>query len=162
MQHTIFVTAEDGSIGQYYLTFIANPSNADTLAAIYGDGELIEGFDANVFYYTYTLPIGTDHIPALTWDVADQWQQVTATHVVNTANKQTTQIHVVAGSGKKNIYTVEYEIALSSIDTLEMIYIHRTIVQRLQLVKRRLPRLRAQRQRRVRQLGRLSLPRQRR
>ena len=123
MQHTIFVTAEDGSIGQYYLTFIANPSNADTLAAIYGDGELIEGFDANVFYYTYTLPIGTDHIPALTWDVADQWQQVTATHVVNTANKQTTQIHVVAGSGKKNIYTVEYEIALSSIDTLEMIYI---------------------------------------
>ena len=123
MQHTIYVTAEDGTIGQYYLTFIANPSDADTLAAIYGDGELIEGFDANAFYYTYTLPIGTDHIPALTWDVADQWQQVTANKVVDTANKQTTQIHVVAGSGKKNIYTIEYEIALSSIDTLEMIYV---------------------------------------
>ena len=123
MQHTIYVTAEDGSVGQYYLTFIANPSNADTLAAIYGDGELIEGFDANVFYYTYTLPIGTDHIPALTWDVADPWQQVTATKVIDTTNKQITQIHVVAGSGKKNIYTVEYEIALSSIDTLEMIYV---------------------------------------
>ena len=123
MQHTIYVTAEDGTIGQYYLTFIANPSDADTLAAIYGDGELIEGFDANAFYYTYTLPVGTDHIPALTWDVADQWQQVTANKVVDTANKQTTQIHVVAGSGKKNIYTIEYEIALSSIDTLEMIYV---------------------------------------
>ena len=123
MQHTIYVTAEDGTVGQYYLTFIANPSDADTLAAIYGDGELIEGFDANVFYYTYTLPVGTDHIPALTWDAADQWQHVTATKVVDTANKQTTQIHVVAGSGKKNIYTVEYEIALSSIDTLEMIYV---------------------------------------
>ena len=123
MQHTIYVTAEDGTVGQYYLTFIANPSDADTLAAIYGDGELIEGFDANVFYYTYTLPVGTDHIPALTWDAADQWQHVIATKVVDTANKQTTQIHVVAGSGKKNIYTVEYEIALSSIDTLEMIYV---------------------------------------
>ncbi len=123
MQHTIYVTAEDGTVGQYYLTFITNPSDADTLAAIYGDGELIEGFDANVFYYTYTLPVGTDHIPALTWDAADQWQHVTATKVVDTANKQTTQIHVVAGSGKKNIYTVEYEIALSSIDTLEMIYV---------------------------------------
>lgn len=123
MQHTIYVTAEDGTVGQYYLTFIANPSDADTLAAIYGDGELIEGFDANVFFYTYTLPVGTDHIPALTWDAADQWQHVTATKVVDTANKQTTQIHVVAGSGKKNIYTVEYEIALSSIDTLEMIYV---------------------------------------
>lgn len=123
MQHTIYVTAEDGTVGQYYLTFIANPSDADTLAAIYGDGELIEGFDANVFYYTYTLSVGTDHIPALTWDAADQWQHVTATKVVDTANKQTTQIHVVAGSGKKNIYTVEYEIALSSIDTLEMIYV---------------------------------------
>ena len=123
MQHTIYVTAEDGTVGQYYLTFITNPSDADTLAAIYGDGELIEGFDANVFYYTYTLPVGTDHIPALTWDAADQWQYVTATKVVDTANKQTTQIHVVAGSGKKNIYTVEYEIALSSTDTLEMIYV---------------------------------------
>ena len=123
MQHTIYVTAEDGTVGQYYLTFIANPSDADTLAAIYGDGELIEGFDANVFYYTYTLPVGTDHIPTLTWDAADQWQHVIATKVVDTANKQTTQIHVVAGSGKKNIYTVEYEIALSSIDTLEMIYV---------------------------------------
>ena len=130
MQHTIYVTAEDGTVGQYYLTFIANPSDADTLAAIYGDGELIEGFDANVFYYTYTLPVGTDHIPALTWDAADQWQYVTATKVVDTANKQTTQIHVVAGSGKKNIYTVEYEIALSSIDTLEMIYVQADPLER--------------------------------
>jgi hypothetical protein len=123
LQHTIYVTAEDGSIKLYYLTFIFNPSNADTLAAIYGDDELIQGFQPGIFYYAYTLPVGTDHIPALTWDAADEWQNITATKAVDTPTKQITQIQVVAGSGKKNMYTVEYVISQSTIDTLEMIYI---------------------------------------
>ncbi|MBO5816579.1 MAG: hypothetical protein J6R26_01340 [Paludibacteraceae bacterium] len=123
LQHTIYVTAEDGTTSQYYLSFILNPSQVDTLAAIYGDGELIEGFKADSFYYAYTLPVGTDHIPALTWDAADQWQTITATKALDTPTKQITQIQVVAGSGKKNVYTVEYTIALSAVDTLEMIYV---------------------------------------
>ena len=123
LQHTIYVTAEDGTQNQYYLTFLLNPSQVDTLAAIYGDGELIEGFKGGLFYYTYTLPVGTEYIPVLTWDPADIWQTVTTDTVLSTPIKQITQIHVVAGSGKKNTYTVAYEIALSHVDTLQQIYV---------------------------------------
>ena len=122
MQHTIFVTAEDGSQNQYYLSFILNPSNIDTLSAIYSDGVLIQGFRPDSFYYAYTLPVGTTYFPTLTWDAGDVWQTITSAKALDTPTKQITQIQVVAGSGKKNIYTIEYEIALSTIDTLEMIY----------------------------------------
>ena len=123
MQHTIFVTAENGTQSQYHLSFINNPSQADTLIAIYEDGVLISGFRPDSFYYAYTLPVGTTYFPTLTWDAADIWQNITANQIINQQNKQITQIQVVAGSGKKNVYTVEYNIAQSSIDTLEMIYI---------------------------------------
>lgn len=123
LQRTIYVTAEDGTENQYYLTFLLNPSQEDQLEAIYGDGELIEGFAKNIYNYAYTLPVGTDHIPTLTWDVSDNWQTVNTDTIINTPNKQITQIHVTAGSGKKNIYTVSYEILLSSVDTLDQIYV---------------------------------------
>ena len=123
LQHTIYVTAEDGTQNQYYLTFLLNPSQEDQLDAIYGDGELIEGFAKNKYYYAYTLPVGADHIPVLTWDPADIWQTVTTDTVLSTSIKQITQIHVVAGSGKKNTYTVAYEIMLSDVDTLKQIYV---------------------------------------
>ena len=123
LQHTIYVTAEDGTKNQYYLTFLLNPSQEDQLDAIYGDGELIEGFAKNKYYYAYTLPVGADHIPVLTWDPADIWQTVTTDTVLSTSIKQITQIHVVAGSGKKNTYTVAYEIMLSDVDTLKQIYV---------------------------------------
>lgn len=123
MQHTIYVTAEDGTTQQYLLAFQRTYSDADTLLAIYGDGELIQGFSPNVFYYTYELPVGTEYIPELSWQEADQWQTVTASQPYNTATKQINQIDVVAGSGKKNTYTVSYEIMLSAVDTLKSIFI---------------------------------------
>ena len=123
MQHTIYVTAEDGTTQQYLLAFQRTYSDADTLLAIYGDGIMIEGFRPDLFYYTYELPVGTEYIPELSWQEADQWQTVTASQPYNTATKQITQIDVVAGSGKKNTYTVSYEIMLSSVDTLKSIFI---------------------------------------
>ena len=123
MQHTIYVTAEDGTTQQYLLAFQRTYSDADTLLAIYGDGVMIKGFRPDLFYYTYELPVGTEYIPELSWQEADQWQTVTASQPYNTATKQITQIDVVAGSGKKNTYTVSYEIMLSSVDTLKTIFI---------------------------------------
>ncbi len=123
LQHTIYVTAEDGTTQQYLLVFQRTYSHADTLLAIYGDGLLIDGFQPDLFYYEYSLPVGTDHIPALSWQEADQWQTVTAKQIHESAYKRISQIDVTAGSGKKNTYTISYEIMLSAIDTLQMIYI---------------------------------------
>lgn len=123
LQHTIYVTAEDGTKQQYLLAFNFIPSQADTLLAIYADGDTIEGFRPDSFYYAYTLPVGTTYIPELTWDVADQWQIVTPSHAIDTDNQRVTQLQVTAMSGSKNTYTVSYTILQSDVDTLQMIYV---------------------------------------
>ena len=123
LQHTIYVTAEDGTMQQYLLAFNFIPSQADTLLAIYADGDTIEGFRPDSFYYAYTLPVGTTYIPELTWDVADQWQTVLPSNAIDTDNQRVTQLQVTAMSGSKNTYTVSYTILQSDIDTLQMIYV---------------------------------------
>ena len=123
LQHTIYVTAEDGTTQQYLLAFQRTYSDADTLLAIYADGIIIEGFQPDSFYYAYTLPVATDHIPELSWQEADEWQTVTANTILDTPIKQIKQIDVLAGSGRKNTYTVSYEILQSAVDTLRMIYL---------------------------------------
>lgn len=123
LQHTIYVTAEDGTKQQYLLAFNFIPSQADTLLAIYADGDTIEGFRPDSFYYAYTLPVGTTYIPELTWDVADQWQIVTPSHAIDTDKQRITQLQVTAMSGSKNTYTVSYSILQSDINTLQMIYV---------------------------------------
>ena len=123
LQHTIYVTAEDGTKQQYLLAFNFVPSQADTLMAIYGDGLLIDGFRPDSFYYAYTLPVGSNHIPELTWDEADQWQTITPSIAHESEYQRITQLQVVAMSGRKNTYTVSYTIQQSNCDTLQMIYV---------------------------------------
>ena len=123
LQHTIYVTAEDGTKQQYLLAFNFIPSQADTLLAIYADGDTIEGFRPDSFYYAYTLPVGTTYIPELTWDVADQWQTVLPSNAIDTDKQRITQLQVTAMSGSKNTYTVSYTIQQSNCDTLQMIYV---------------------------------------
>lgn len=123
LQQTIYVTAEDGTTNQYMLVFARTLSQTDTLQAIYADGLLLQGFAPRKFYYTYTLPVGTNHIPDLTWDEGDKWQTIHTQVVAETTTARTTQIQVVAMSGHKNIYTIAYRIEQSAVDTLQMIYI---------------------------------------
>ena len=132
MQHTIYVTAEDGSMHQYLLAFTYHPSNADTLLAIYADGQLIEGFRPDSFYYAYTLPVGTTQLPELSWDEADKWQTITANNALESEQGRITQIQVVAMSGHKNTYTVSYTIEQSAVDTLQMIYVQGDSLQGFQ------------------------------
>ena len=122
-QHTIFVTAEDGTTKQYLLAFQRTYSDADTLLAIYADEVLIDGFQPDSLYYMYNLPVGTEYIPELSWQEADQWQTITISQPYNTATKQINQIEVLAGSGKKNLYTITYEIMQSKVDTLKTILV---------------------------------------
>ena len=123
LHHTIIVTAEDGTECQYMLAFSVTQSHADTLAAIYADGVLIDGFRPDSFYYSYTLPVGTRHLPELTWDKADQWQIITDNVLIDHTYERTTQINVLAMSSRKNTYTINYHVAKSDVDTLQMIYV---------------------------------------
>lgn len=120
MRTDITVTAENGQQAIYSVTFLFTLSEADTLKGIFADGQLIEGFEPTAFYYSYALPMGVRTLPALDYEQADQWQNVTMDTI--TAGKRTTYNYtVISESGSKNIYTVIYEVQNSNVDTLQMI-----------------------------------------
>ena len=123
LEKTLYVTAEDGTQGQYLLSFALTYSHADTLLAIYADTNVITGFQPDSFYYSYTLPVGTQYMPALSYQEADQWQTVNESTIQHSDFKRTTLFEVVAMSGRKNTYTIEYEILKSPCDSLAMIYV---------------------------------------
>lgn len=120
----IRVTAEDGhTTAEYLIMFRFLKSDADTLLALYQDGMMVPSFQPTIFYYHNDLPVGTVAFPEISWECADMYQQVTCDTVENTALHRTCLYNVVAQSGRKNVYTVVYDIALSSVDTLQMIYV---------------------------------------
>lgn len=127
MQATIKVQAEDPETrpSTYVVLFSFTQSDVDTLAMIYADGDTLEGFAPRTYYYKQTLPVGTTVFPNLEWVEGDDYQDVKLQTVSESAESLVRQIIVTAQSGKKATYTVAYEIAKSSVDTLQMIRVDR-------------------------------------
>jgi len=122
---TITVTAENPTFSnQYVISFRFNKSDADTLAMLYADGEPLKDFAPTTFRYNYELPVGTDAFPDLSWDEADEWQNIRMDTIEQTAEKLRREVTVVAESGLKNIYAVSYTILKSTVDTLRAILIN--------------------------------------
>lgn len=117
------VTAEDGTAKVYELNFHFLLSEADTLLMIYEDGMEMQQFSPDRFYYSSQLPVGVRQLPTLTYDAADRWQAIT-TDTIQSGNFTTYQFAVLAESGKKNVYTVVYELQYSAVDTLQMILVN--------------------------------------
>lgn len=121
---TIRVTAEDGkTTSTYVVVFEFERSTADTLFAIYEDGLLLPEFNPHIFNYKDTLAPGTTAFPDLSWDVADEWQQVDSTTVLRNENQLIRQINVTAEAGNTKAYTISYVILPSEVDTLQMLYV---------------------------------------
>ena len=122
---TITVTAENPTFSnQYVISFHFNKSDADTLAMLYADGEPLKDFAPTTFRYNYELPVGTDAFPDLSWDEADEWQNIRMDTIEQTTEKLRREVTVVAESGLKNIYTVSHTILKSTVDTLRAILIN--------------------------------------
>lgn len=125
LQATIRVQAEDQSVREntYVVVFHFTQSDADTLLAIYQDGKAMENFAPTQLYYTLSLPVGTTAFPELSWMEADEWQTITMDTVEAADDHLIRQISVRSESGKKNLYTVSYNVLKSEIDTLQMIFV---------------------------------------
>lgn len=125
LQVSLTVSAEDPtSQNTYVLLFHFTASDADTLNMIYEDGSQLGGYQPRTFYYARPLPVGTTAFPDLFWEEADEWQTIkldTAEFIPE--DKLVRQITVVAASGKKNTYTVAYNILKSDVDTLQNLYV---------------------------------------
>lgn len=116
------VTAENGNTLDYQLRFAYTLSSANTLQAIWEDGVLIDGFDAEQYYYNYSLPVGQKSLPDITYMQEDAFQRVSLDTIV-AENGQTMQLHVLAENGFQNTYTLVYTYTYSKVDTLTMIYV---------------------------------------
>ncbi len=100
----------------YKLTYKIEASSYAYLAGISLDGQPIEGFTPEQTSYSFTLPIGTTTLPAITWTQGDPYQSVAITEGgVN----GTTRIVVTAAAGNTVTYRLTFNTEESSNNTLQ-------------------------------------------
>jgi hypothetical protein len=87
---------------------------------IYVGGVALEGFDPTKTSYTYTLPIGTTELPAITYDKGDEYQKVNMT---TGGINGTTRLVVTAENGSSTIYQITFSVYKATNATLKMIYL---------------------------------------
>ena len=100
----------------YKITYKIEASSYAYLAGISVDGKPIEGFSPEQTNYSFTLPIGTTTLPAITWTQGDAYQQVTMTEG---GVDGTTRIVVTAAAGNSVTYRLTFSTQKSSNNTLQ-------------------------------------------
>lgn len=100
----------------YKLTYKIEASSYAYLAGISLDGQLIEGFSPEQTSYTFTLPIGTTTLPAITWTQGDPYQTVSIT---KGGVDGTTRIVVTAAAGNTVTYRLTFSTEKSSNNALQ-------------------------------------------
>ncbi len=121
---TIEVTAEDLSKAQYVVVFDFQPSTVDTLRAIYEDAQLLQGFEPTKNEYMIVLPMGERRFPNLDWEVGEDHQVVTLDTLLADTYHLNRRITVTAQDGRHRVYTINYEITKSDVDTLAGLFIN--------------------------------------
>ena len=117
----IVVTAADGNIVTYRLTFNTEKSSYNALQSIALDGTPLASFHPDTLNYTITLPAGTTTLPTVTYTPGDEYQTITLS--TSTATR-TVRIVVKAGDGSSRVYTLTFEIEKSANALLQMIYLN--------------------------------------
>ena len=112
----ITVTAQDGSISLYRLSFAAQKSSNAKLNGIYVNGVALEGFNKDVFNYSYTVPSTAATRPVVTWDKGDDFQTVSKSPVSESSAPISgeTKLTVRAEDGSFNIYVITFSQNISS------------------------------------------------
>ena len=100
----------------YKLTYKIEASSYAYLAGISLNGQPIEGFSPEQTTYSFTLPIGTTTLPAITWTQGDPYQQVTLTEG---GVDGTTRIVVTAAAGNSVTYRLTFNTKKSSNNALQ-------------------------------------------
>ena len=111
----IYVQAQNGDSFEYRINFSVKKSENAYLAAIYVDGTLLDGFEADVFNYDYTLDTEADECPEITVEKADANQGV---QIVTPVLEGRATITVTPEQGDANIYTIDFAFERSADDKL--------------------------------------------
>lgn len=114
----IQVKAEDGSSTTTYLIqFVSKQSNNSRLASILINDEPLSGFNGYLQQYNVELPYGTTATPKVSYEKAEDAQDVKITQPTSTTGTAT--IVVTAQDGKtQSTYTLKFSVAQLSDNTL--------------------------------------------
>lgn len=104
----------------YKLNFKLEASSYSLLKMIYIGGTPLTDFAPEQYTYYRNLPMGTETLPAITWDKGDEYQTVT---LAEGGLDGTTRITVTAGNGDQTVYKLIFSTAKSEISTLQGITI---------------------------------------
>lgn len=120
----VVVTAENGSTRTYSVAFFISRSSNSLLNNILTDGQPVQGFDADQFNYTVTLPVGTRVAPTVTVIAGDDGQSIS---VIEGGLDAPTTVVVTAEDGSATrFYSINFDVTRSEVDTLAMIYVNGT------------------------------------
>lgn len=116
----ITVSAGNGAVTVYQLTFRVEQSTNSTLQMIRVGSTDLPGFDSEVLEYTCELPVGTTELPLIEAVPNDEHQTIiTRSGGVNGDYK----IIVRPQSGASRTYTIHFVVPQSSNTALKMIYL---------------------------------------
>lgn len=111
----IVVTPEFGDKNIYIVNVTFPQSSETRLAEITLDGVAVDGFNADTYDYTITLPAGTTALPAIGYRTMEPNQKV---YVETNGINGTTKLTVAAESGDTKVYTLNFTTLKSSLSTL--------------------------------------------
>lgn len=107
----IVVTAQDGSVSTYSITYEVKQASNSTLNDIKVGGISIVGFAPDVTNYTVVLPRGTVTVPEVTWETADEFQTVRM--IAGTIGGEA-RIIVKAQTGATTTYVIKFVVESNS------------------------------------------------
>ena len=117
---TIVVTPPSGSARTYKITYKITESSYSYLQDILVGGVSLADFEASKLKYNYSLPIGTDKLPEISWVKGDEYQRV---EITNEGVDGTSTITVTAQNGNKSIYRITFSVEKSTVSTLKNIFV---------------------------------------
>ena len=102
----------------YKITYKIEASSYSYLAGIQLDGVDLNGFAADKFAYTISLPVGTTQLPKITWTAGDQYQTI---KLIEGGLDGTTRIEVTAANGTTTTYRLNFRLEKSNNNALQAI-----------------------------------------
>jgi len=111
---TVIVTAQDGlSTLTYNVNFDYEPlSNNADIISLNVNGNLVEGFNTNVYTYDVELPAGTVDMPEVTISIYDENTKYSIVDVTSLPGSATVTV-TSEDNSVTNIYTVNFTVALN-------------------------------------------------
>jgi hypothetical protein len=120
----ILVEAQDGTLGEYIISFVVEKSSENRLKDLAIDGVTIEGFNPEVIEYHIVYPAGTSVDEVATKDQISYQLFNESEHVTLLSNDMVLMVQVTAENGNVRTYVIAQSIALSNNTLLDDILVN--------------------------------------